>query len=68
MGNAHPGGHVVAFSHGDVIPVLVAQALALYDHVSPPPVVDRGGWHRMRFGTDARTVESHGPVVSLPST
>lgn len=68
MGNAHPGGHVVACSHGDVIPVLVAQALALYGHASPPPVVDRGGWHRMRFGTDALTVESHGPVVSLPST
>ncbi|MEL5955101.1 histidine phosphatase family protein [Streptomyces sp. CLV115] len=68
MGNTHPGGHVVACSHGDVIPVLVAQVLALHGHASPPPVVDRGGWHRMRFGADALTVESHGPVVSLPST
>ncbi|MFD7495964.1 histidine phosphatase family protein [Streptomyces sp. NPDC059832] len=68
MGNVHPCGHVVACSHGDVIPVLVAQVLALYGHASPPPVVDRGGWHRMRFGTDALTVESHGPVVSVPST
>ncbi|MFE7112379.1 hypothetical protein ACFU98_40040 [Streptomyces sp. NPDC057575] len=46
----------------------MAQAPALYGHALPPPVVDRGGWHRMRFGTDALTVESHGPVVSLPST
>ncbi|MFD9427940.1 MULTISPECIES: hypothetical protein [unclassified Streptomyces] len=46
----------------------MAQALALYGHASPPPVVDRGGRHRMRFGTDALTVESHGPVVALPST
>ncbi|MEV5675556.1 MULTISPECIES: hypothetical protein [unclassified Streptomyces] len=68
MGNARPGGHVVACSHGDVIPVLVAQAPALHGHASPPPVVDRGGRHRMRFGTDALTVESRGPVVSLPST
>ncbi|WP_328908124.1 histidine phosphatase family protein [Streptomyces sp. NBC_00234] len=68
MGHAHPGGHVVACSHGDVIPVLVAQALALYGHASPPPVVDRGGWYRMRFGTHALTVEPRGPVVPLPST
>ncbi|MFC9859936.1 MULTISPECIES: histidine phosphatase family protein [unclassified Streptomyces] len=63
MGNARPGGHVVACSHGDVIPVLVAQAPALHGHASPPPVVDRGGRHRMRFGTDALTVESRGPAV-----
>ncbi|MEU9320445.1 histidine phosphatase family protein [Streptomyces sp. NPDC048295] len=67
MGKTHPGGHVVACSHGDVVPVIVAQALALYGHTSPPPVVDRGGWHRMRFGTDELTVQSLGPVVSLPS-
>ena len=63
MGNTHPGGHVVACSHGDVIPVLIAQLLALYGRPVPPDIADRGGWYRLRFGADWPVIRCHGAVV-----
>jgi broad specificity phosphatase PhoE len=45
---AHPGGRVVACSHGDVLPVLLALLAGAYG-VPLPPLVNRGGWWELRF-------------------
>ena len=59
MADRHPGGRVVASSHGDVIPLLVA-AVCAAGRVPVPDVVYRGGWYRLRFGADgAVTVDAH---------
>jgi 8-oxo-dGTP diphosphatase len=55
MLDRHPGGRVVASSHGDVIPVLLATVCGAYEVAVPEPV-ERGGWYRLRFGAGAMTV------------
>jgi broad specificity phosphatase PhoE len=58
MGAAHPEGRVVACSHGDVIPALLAFVVSLYGHPTPA-TIDRGGWYELRFGGRVLTVTSH---------
>ncbi|GHJ42772.1 hypothetical protein Cs7R123_01140 [Catellatospora sp. TT07R-123] len=48
MAGAHPGGRVVASSHGDVIPVLLALISGWYAVPLPEPV-GRGGWYTIRL-------------------
>jgi 8-oxo-dGTP diphosphatase len=58
MGGAHPAGRVVACSHGDVIPALLAFVVCLYDHPVPAHV-DRGGWFEVRFQTGTVSVTAY---------
>jgi broad specificity phosphatase PhoE len=53
--DAHPGGRVVAASHGDVIPVLLALLSGTYA-VSLPEPVARGGWYSLRFADGSLTI------------
>jgi 8-oxo-dGTP diphosphatase len=67
--DAHPGGRVVAASHGDTIPVLLA-ALASASGMSRPRHVGRGGWYTLRFAAGDLAITSHDPVPlcgSVPS-
>lgn len=58
MRAAHPGGRVVACSHGDVIPALLAFLISAQDQ--PPPVIpNRGGWYRLQFGSNELEIHSH---------
>lgn len=59
---AHPGGRVVAASHGDVIPVLLAVLSTSYG-IPRPAHVGRGGWYTLRFSPGALAVTSHAPVL-----
>jgi 8-oxo-dGTP diphosphatase len=61
MAGAHPGGRVVAASHGDVIPVMLA-ALSSFYGVPRPRHVGRGGWYSVLFGPDDLAVTAHDPV------
>ena len=61
MMDAHPGGRVVAASHGDVVPVLLA-ALGSAFGQSRPRHVGRGGWYTLRFAAGDLTVTEHDPV------
>ncbi|MEU6275052.1 histidine phosphatase family protein [Streptomyces populi] len=44
----HQGGHVVACSHGDTIPAVLAYLAAAYD-CGLPRIVGRGSWFRLRL-------------------
>jgi 8-oxo-dGTP diphosphatase len=61
MMDAHPGGRVVAASHGDVVPVLLA-ALASASGLPRLRHVGRGGWYTLEFATGDVAVAAHGPV------
>lgn len=61
MMDAHPGGRVVAASHGDVVPVLLA-ALASAAGLPRPRHVGRGGWHTLAFAGDDAAITAHDPV------
>jgi 8-oxo-dGTP diphosphatase len=56
----YQGGRVVASSHGDVVPVLVATLCAAYS-VPVPELVNRGGWYSLRFRAGGFTVATHRP-------
>ena len=61
MTGAHPGGRVVAASHGDVIPVLLA-ALASAAGMPRPRHVGRGGWYTLQFAVGDLAITAHDPV------
>jgi 8-oxo-dGTP diphosphatase len=61
MMDAHPGGRVVAASHGDVVPVLLATLGSAFG-VSRPRHVGRGGWYTLQFAAGDLTVTAHDPV------
>ena len=61
MMEAHPGGRVVAASHGDVVPVLVA-ALASASGLPRPRYVGRGGWYTLQFAAGDVAITPHDPV------
>jgi broad specificity phosphatase PhoE len=61
MMDAHPGGRVVAASHGDTVPVLLA-ALASASGVRRPRHVGRGGWYTLRFASGDVAITAHDPV------
>jgi 8-oxo-dGTP diphosphatase len=58
--DAHPGGRVVAASHGDVIPVLLATLSSSFA-IPPQRHVGRGGWYTLRFMAGDLAVTSHDP-------
>jgi broad specificity phosphatase PhoE len=60
--DAHPAGRVVAASHGDTIPVLLA-ALASASGVPRPRHVGRGGWYTLQFVSGDLAIISHDPVA-----
>ncbi|MEV4179537.1 histidine phosphatase family protein [Nonomuraea sp. NPDC049709] len=57
MSARHPGRRVVAASHGDVIPVLLA-TLCAFCEAPPPALVGRGGWYTLRFDHHTVTITS----------
>lgn len=61
MMDEHPGGRVVAASHGDVIPVLLA-ALSSAFGLHRPRYVGRGGWYTVQFAPGGVTIIPHDPV------
>jgi 8-oxo-dGTP diphosphatase len=61
MMDAHPGGRVVAASHGDVVPVLVA-ALASAAGIPRPRYVGRGGWYTLQLAAGDVAITAHDPV------
>lgn len=58
MAREHPGGRVVAASHGDVIPVLFA-TLCAATGVPLPAWPGRGGWYTVRFDGGSFAVTTH---------
>jgi 8-oxo-dGTP diphosphatase len=54
----HAGQHVVLCSHGDTLPALLAY-LAAAHHVPLPPLVPRGGWHRLHVRGGELSITSH---------
>ena len=62
MMDAHPGGRIVAASHGDVIPVLLTTLSAAFA-VTRPPWVGRGGWYTLRFAPGELAITPHGEQI-----
>lgn len=62
MMDAHPRGRVVASSHGDVIPVLLA-ALSSAFAIPLPCHVGRGGWYTLQFTSGDLAIAPHDPVL-----
>jgi broad specificity phosphatase PhoE len=58
MMQAHPGGRVIAASHGDVIPVLLS-ALSGASAITSPPWVGRGGWYTLEFTPGGLAITPH---------
>jgi broad specificity phosphatase PhoE len=61
MMDTHPGGRVVAASHGDTVPVLLT-ALASAGGTPRPRHVGRGGWYTLRFASGDAAITAHDPV------
>lgn len=59
MAESHPGGRVVAASHGDIIPTFFAMLCAVND-VPLPKVPQRGGWYTVRFAEGSFTITMNG--------
>ena len=53
----HSEGRLVACSHGQIIPALVAYLIAAYDLVSVARMTQKGQWYRLRFEGDDVGVE-----------
>lgn len=58
----HAGEHIVACSHGDTIPVLLAYLAAAHAVELPTPV-DRGGWYRLELNRGALSISAHTPEL-----
>ncbi len=55
---AHPEGHVVACSHGHVIPALISFLIAAHDLEDVPESDGRGQWYRIQMdGGDVVAIE-----------
>jgi broad specificity phosphatase PhoE len=59
----HPGGRVVAASHGDLIPVLLSTLCAIYAVPPPSATPDRGGWWNLHFTPTALTITPRAPLL-----
>jgi broad specificity phosphatase PhoE len=59
----HPGSRVVAASHGDLIPILLAMLCASYEVAAPEVGPDRGGWWTLRFGDATVGLTAHASLV-----
>lgn len=53
----HPAGRLVACSHGQIIPALVAYLMAAHDLVSVARMTHKGQWYRLRFEVDDVAIE-----------
>ncbi|HEY2794634.1 MAG TPA: histidine phosphatase family protein [Micromonosporaceae bacterium] len=62
MATSHPGGRVVACSHGDVMPLFLALACAAYG-TALPEIVDRGGWYHLELTDASCRLAAMGPRV-----
>jgi len=59
---AYPdGGRIVACSHGDTIPLIVASLAGLHGLDPPSPLWGFGGWYRIRLEGDNATIETIEP-------
>jgi broad specificity phosphatase PhoE len=58
VSRAHPDGRIVVCSHGDVIPVLVAQLAGAFGIPVPPPI-NRGEWYRLHVAGGHLEVSTH---------
>lgn len=56
-----PGGRIVACSHGDTIPLIVASLAGLHGIEPPAPLWGFGGWYRLRFDGEDVSMESFEP-------
>lgn len=63
MCDRYAGGRVVACSHGDVIPVLLA-TLCSVSSTPLPRLVDRGGWFGVRLAGGAVAITVRGGVAT----
>jgi broad specificity phosphatase PhoE len=61
MSDAHPRGRVVAASHGDVIPVVLATLSSAFD-ITRPRHAGRGGEYTLQFAAGDLAITSHDPV------
>ncbi len=59
------GGRIVACSHGDTIPLIVASLAGIYGLVPPPPLWGFGGWYRIRLEGDTATIETIEPPTGF---
>lgn len=59
-------GRVVACSHGDLIPVLLAAVAAANGLRLPPAPAQRGDWHTLRFEDGKVAIDAHEPPVDFP--
>jgi len=59
---AHPaGGRIVACSHGDTIPLIVASLAGAYGVQPPSPLWGFGGWYRLRLDGDTVSINRFDP-------
>jgi 8-oxo-dGTP diphosphatase len=66
MRESHPdGGRIVACSHGDTIPLIVASLAGLHALDPPPPLWSFGGWYRIRFDGEATTIQTIEPPAGF---
>jgi broad specificity phosphatase PhoE len=62
MQSTHPkGGRIVACSHGDTIPLIVASLTGMHGIEPPPPLWGFGGWYRIRLEGDDATIVRFDP-------
>lgn len=61
-----PEGRVIACSHGDVVPALIAFLSGANGLSLPPPHVRRGGWYSIRADEANVRVEHHDVLPDFP--
>jgi broad specificity phosphatase PhoE len=61
-----PGGRVVAATHGDVLPAVVAYLDGAYDLGLPAPNSTRGGWYTIVLSGNAVEVHHHDVLPGFP--
>jgi broad specificity phosphatase PhoE len=65
MAERHRDERIVAASHGDIIPSLLATLCAAYG-VAVPAIVPRGGWYTIRIGSGNCTIGAN--ILDSPVT
>ena len=61
-----PEGRVIACSHGDVVPALIAFLIGVNGLSLPPPHARRGGWYTIRADEANVRVEPHDVLPDFP--
>ena len=60
------GGRVIACSHGDLIPALVAFLVGAFAVEPPTPMSRRGSWYRLRWEDDRVAIAFHDVPSGFP--